>query len=114
MKKLAYVMSPYTHADEDVMNLRAHLAACAVSKLMMLERYNEYALFSPIIHYHAVAIRNCSLPRDIEYWWETNLPYLTAAALGIVLRLPGWDDSKGIAAELAWFSANEIPVHFTM
>lgn len=112
MFPIIYIMSPYTHADEDVMNYKAHLAACGVAELMSLEQYRNFTIFSPIVHYHQVALRMSEKPRTVDYWWHHNLSYMLQARMGIVLTIPGWKESAGIKREIDWFRDNKKPLEF--
>lgn len=109
---LAYIMSPYTNPDPVIMEHRAFLAASIIAELMETNHYPGITLFSPIVHYHQVAIHSINLPRDVDYWWRINLPYMKAASRAIVLCISGWKESKGIVHELAWFHDNKIKPEF--
>ena len=105
----AYVLSPYTHHDEAEMNYRAHLTAFGIAVLMEKDEFKDYIFFSPVVHYHQVAIRSLILPRDVGFWWNINLPFMKLATHAVVFQIPGWENSKGIAKELDWFKANHNP-----
>ena len=102
----AYILSPYTSKCEIEMNLRAHMVACGIAELMEKFEFKTYTFFSPIVHYHQVAIRSMALPRDVDYWWDINLPFMELASHAIVFQMPGWKESKGIKKELNWFETN--------
>ena len=110
--KFVYVLSPYTSKDQSKMAYRAHLAARGIAELMENPEYYKYIFFSPIVHYHQVASCLDTLPRHVEFWWDINFWYMQKASLALVLKLSGWQDSKGVAQELYWFKCNNIPVHF--
>lgn len=99
-----YVLSPYTSKCEIEMNLRAHMTACGIAELMEKCDFRSYTFFSPIVHYHQVAMRSATLPRDIDFWWNINLPYMKLATHVVVFQMPGWKESKGIKKELEWFN----------
>lgn len=66
-------------------------------------------VFSPILHWHPVAIE-AGLPGDAEYWMNYNINMMSRADDMIVVRALGWNTSKGIAAELHWWSRNQDTV----
>jgi len=101
-----YVLSPYTHEDFEMMNYRAHLTACGVANLMTRPEFSDYTIFSPVVHYHQVALRNDSLPRDVGFWWNINLTFMRLATHAVVFQMPGWKESRGIQKELHWFTSN--------
>ena len=102
-----YVLSPYTSPSEVEMNVRAHYAACAVAELMEKPQFDGYVFFSPVVHYHQVAVRSKGLPRDVSFWWNINLTFMRMATHAVVLQMPGWKESNGIRKELHWFSNNQ-------
>jgi hypothetical protein len=101
--KFAYVLSPYTSKSETEMNLRAHMTACGIAQLMEKFDFNDYIFFSPVVHYHQVAMRSITLPRDVGYWWNINLTFMRQATHAVVFQMPGWEESVGIKKELDWF-----------
>ena len=105
----AYILSPYTSKCEVEMNLRAHMAACGIAQLMEKFEFKDYIFFSPVVHYHQVAVRSLLLPRDVDFWWNINLAFMQQATHAVVFQMPGWDKSKGIAKELEWFKQNHNP-----
>lgn len=105
----AYVLSPYTSSSEIEMNLRAHMVACGIAQLMEKSEFRDYIFFSPVVHYHQVAMRSLSLPRDVGFWWNINLVFMLQATHAIVFQMPGWEQSKGIQKELEWFKAHTKP-----
>lgn len=105
-QSFVYVLSPYTHHSESEMVYRAHLAACGIATLMEKAEFADHVFFSPVVHYHQVAARSLILPRNVHYWWNINLFYMRQATHAIVLQMPGWEASTGIAMELAWFAEN--------
>jgi hypothetical protein len=56
--------------------------------------------FSPIVHCHELAKRH-SFPRDFLFWQNYNFAMLGASRGLFVLKLPGWQQSKGVAGEIA-------------
>lgn len=105
----AYILSPYTSKCEVEMNLRAHMTACGIAQLMEKPEFKEYIFFSPVVHYHQVAMRSLVLPRDVDFWWNINLTFMQQATHAVVFEMPGWKESKGIKKELDWFNSNTKP-----
>lgn len=110
MDKLAYVMSPYTHKCPALMATRAAEAAYFLSHLVTYSKYQDYILYSPIVHWHYVAVHNDRLPRDADFWWRLNKPYLDQASLGIVLQISGWNRSSGIAQETHYLVDRKVKI----
>ena len=97
MSKLIYLAAPYTDPDQRVSALRAAQAAYAAA--MLMSRYG-FAVFSPITHGHAV-VDHLPLEKAIshEFWMEQCIPVLDRCDELHILRLPGWDRSRGVKYE---------------
>lgn len=102
-----YLASPYTHPDPQRRAVRFQLAAFAAKRLM--ERGD--IVFCPIAHSHP--IDECfGWPQSGEFWKRQDEPFLMGCAKLVVLRLDGWEESKGLAHELAVARERGIPVEF--
>lgn len=91
-----YLISPYSHKDEKVRKDRYHSAIKAAGGLMN----KGYIVFSPIVHCHPIALE-FSLPMGRLYWRNHDLAFIRWADAGYVLRIPGWEDSIGVASDIA-------------
>lgn len=102
-----YVASPYTHADPAVREERYRVAvafvAWAASERMLV--------YSPIVHWH-VAAQTRALPTDADFWAWMNVGDQEVADGLIVLALPGWRDSAGVAEELVYAARWSQEVRF--
>jgi hypothetical protein len=83
-------------------------AVCRVAARLMGEGRH---VFSPIAHTHPIAMAG-TLPTGWEYWREYDRAMLSACSSVIVLRLPGWQESAGIAGELAIARELGLPVEY--
>lgn len=100
----SYVASPYSHELEWMMEERAE----AVMKYCA-EQFNKgIHVFSPIAHCHEMA-KKYNMPKDVGFWWSYNKTMLRFADTLLVLRLSGWDKSKGVAMERNLAAELEIP-----
>lgn len=97
VRKLWYLASPYSHCEEEVKNKRAEQAAIAASELTKA----GVLVFSPIVHSHAMH-RVGGLEGTWDFWQKIDLDYLNHSALLVVLKLPGWEKSVGVTAEIAY------------
>lgn len=102
---MIYVASPYSHPS----------AAIRVYRYREVEKYTVDLLrarswcFSPIVHCHKMANRH-SLPFTADYWQEYNFHMLERADALHVLKLPGWEDSRGVQAEIRqWAALGGLP-----
>lgn len=99
-----YLASPYTHADPAVMQQR-HDAAMAFTAEQLA---NRVWVYSPIVHCHEMALRH-TLPFDFDFWQEYNFALLSKASHLWILALDGWDQSKGVTAEVDLAARLSIP-----
>jgi hypothetical protein len=104
---MIYLASPYTHQDPAVMEQRFDAACRAAGKLMA----EGHVVFSPIAHTHPIAVR-CELPRGWDFWKRFDMEFIVASRKLIVLMIDGWDESKGVAAEIAMATAGGILVEY--
>lgn len=69
------------------------------------------AVFCPIAHSHPIG-KLMAVERNHEFWLRQDLPILAASSRLFVLRLAGWQQSVGVAEEMARASDWHIPVEF--
>jgi hypothetical protein len=70
-------------------------------------------VFSPISHSHPIAIANPSMPQcDFDYWMKFDEAFLCCSERLLVLMLDGWEESKGVAAEIAIAKEMGIPIEY--
>lgn len=93
---LVYLACPYTHPDPDVMEKRFRIANRAAHKLMNIGLF----VFSPISHTHPIA-KEGNLPREWDYWKGYDTTMIARCQKMIVVKAEGWEDSKGVRAEIA-------------
>lgn len=102
-----YLASPYSHPSADVREGRFN-DACVAAAALLRAGVNT---FSPIAHSHPIATIGGIDPHH-ECWYGYDLAYLPFCAGMIVLMLPGWEDSRGVAREIAEMQAAGKPVVF--
>lgn len=106
MPRRIYLASPYTSPDPRIREFR-YVAACSAAALVM-EKGD--LVFSPIAHSHPLA-RYYELPPSFGFWEEWCLSFLRNWATHFtILDIPGWVESKGIAAEKALADKLGLPV----
>ena len=93
---MIYLASPYSHPDPAVMEERFR-AVCRVSAKLML---GGTLLFSPIAHTHPIAVAG-ELPRGWDFWHAYDKWFINNCDAVWVLMLDGWENSKGVSAEIA-------------
>lgn len=94
-KGLIYLATPYSHPNPEVMEQRFRAVNKVAAKLMEQGLH----IFSPISHSHPISIEG-NLPTNWEYWESYDRVFLNASQKLIVLKLDGWEESVGVAAEI--------------
>lgn len=106
-KDLVYLASPYSHVDEFV-RLRRFEDACHAAAVLMSR---GMLIFCPIAHTHPIAVAG-DLPLGWDFWQRYDRTMLAACGRMIVLKLDGWEESKGIAGEIAIMGELGRPVEY--
>jgi hypothetical protein len=94
MSNLIYLASPYTHPEPAVREARFRAVCRAAARLM---RGGQH-IFSPIAASHPLTAYG--LPGHWEYWEAYDTAMIGACGGLIVYTLPGWEESKGVGAEI--------------
>lgn len=102
-----YLATVYTQHPEGID--AAHMDACKASAQLMSA---GVPVFCPIAHSHYVAAHGELDPLDHELWMRADAPMMEAAGGLIVVKMPGWETSRGIAEERRSFAAAEKPILF--
>ena len=106
MKKI-YLATPYTHKRIDIMEERYEAACKAVGEIVRM----GHLAYSPIVHWHPVAVRQ-DLPRDVIFWQKYNQSFLDWADELWVKAMAGWSESKGLRQEIDYANSVKKPVFF--
>ncbi len=104
---LVYLASPYSDPSVDVMRARFAAARRATAQMMGKGLH----VFSPIVHNHPLATMH-DLPVEWPYWSAFDLAMLERCDRLAVLRLSGWEDSVGVAAEIEFMTVLGRPVEY--
>lgn len=94
-----YVATPYTKYHEGIWP--AYKEAARVTGRLIAQ---GMAVFSPIVHSHPLAFYGDLDPLDHQFWMKVDQPYMDMCDVLIVVTMKGWDESKGVAAEIFEFS----------
>ena len=105
LRPLIYLASPYSHPNKAVVEER-YLAVCRAAGEFMRQ---GHLIYSPIAHTHALA-QTSQLPTDFEFWGDFDEAMISRCSELWVLMLDGYDESRGVAEEIAIADAREIPV----
>ena len=106
---MIYVASPYSHPDPVEMQERYEIVRDWIAKAQAHDMYKWY--YSPIVHYHDMALKN-TMPTDAESWWRVNEDALSRCDRLLILKMDGYQESKGIAKEFEYCSTWGIEVDY--
>ena len=109
---MIYLASPYSDPLREVCIQRYNAAMDFIAFALRTGYRESYGpIYSPIVHYHEVAIRH-DLPKDFAFWQSLNFKMIDASRFLFILRLSGWEESVGVQAEYAYAHSQGKQVQF--
>jgi hypothetical protein len=102
-----YLASPYTDKSPDIMEIRFQEAERCLSWLLKMKIW----AYAPIVHCHALAKRY-ELPKDHVFWRDYDRAMILGSSGLLVLKLGGWDKSKGVQEEIEFARDNHLFVRY--
>jgi len=96
-----YIGSPYSNGNLE-QRYRQVLHYCAT-----LMRQKKWC-YSPIVYCHEMA-KVYNLPKDTGFWAEFNFAMMEAAIDFHILQIEGWQQSQGLAIEIAFWKRMRRP-----
>lgn len=105
--EIVYLAVPYTHKNPGTLTRRFNLVNKAAAKLMD----QGYYPFSPISMNHPIKLV-ADLPCLWEFWEGYDTAFLKRCSKMFVLKLPGWETSTGVTAEIKIANKLKIPIIF--
>ena len=107
-KKLIYIASPYTN-PEDSIRIQNYTDVTKIAADLVAE---GHIAISPITYGHVLS--ECKkMPTDWGFWMDFCLVLLAKCDKILVCNtIPGWENSKGVAAEIEFAKKNGIKVEY--
>ena len=102
-----YLACPYTHDDPEVRRARVEAANRKAAELLQL----GLIVFSPLTHSDRLG-ELMGNPMDHDFWMRQCRAFIEWADEIHVLRLPGWETSRGVAAEIKLAMEMGKPRHY--
>ncbi|WP_291854826.1 DUF1937 family protein [Bradyrhizobium sp.] len=102
---LCYLATPYSRYPGGIE--RAFADAARLAAKMILAGVKVY---SPIAHTHPLAVHGGLDPLDHALWLPFDEAMMNAARVLIVAHMEGWQESAGIAYEVAYFERHNKPI----
>lgn len=103
---LTYIASPYSYYPTGLD--RAYSDICEICWWFNVAGISH---FSPIIYSHPLAAVWGVDRMNARFWLDFDTRMMGAADALIVVELDGWEDSAGVAEEIAYFEAAGKPVY---
>ena len=105
--RFIYLAVPYSHSKDSVKNFRFGTVTAISGKLFEMGIFN----FSPITHSHPVSLINGS-GTSWETWEKFDKFMVDLCTEIWVLKLPGWEASVGVQAEIQHALKTMKPVQY--
>lgn len=101
---IVYVAAPYSSPLVGVTQQRLEKTWAFTMRLIS----EGHTAFSPVCYFDPMATA-MKLPTTADYWHQHNMQFLRISQAIFVLRLTGWDQSKGVMLETKLAKALCIP-----
>jgi|SRR5580700_6377489 hypothetical protein len=101
-----YMASPYRKYPGGLELAAKHAAEIAAE---LLDR--NVLVYSPIVHSHHIADFVRSRTHYDDFWLQAEIPFMRASRGMILIKMPSWDISSGIAWEQDWFKHQGRPIY---
>ena len=105
--ELIYLACPFRHADLRIQRKRCAAVHYAAAQLSLQGQY----VFSPLTHNELlIDIIHDAVPG--EHWMQFDLAILAHCQRLYVLKMEGWELSKGVAREISFAKEKQIAIAF--
>lgn len=104
---IVYLACPYFHEDPQIVLSRFKQSNIAAGKLIK----QKYIVFSPVSMSHPLSEAG-KLPTNWEFWENFDRAFLGISSKLFVLKIPGWDTSISVKAEIEIAKELNLPVEY--
>lgn len=101
---IAYLAAPYSHPDPEVKRWRLETVRQTCCELFKRGIW----VFSPLTH--NMTIDAYGINGNWQQWGEFDLEMLSRCDKLIILKLPGWEESKGVQDEINHAQKLGLPI----
>lgn len=106
--KLIYLASPYSHRYSYIRTRRFEDVCVKAAELMS----QGYLVFCPIAHSHPIEKIGMTGRMPGDWWLKQDFAVLKGCDELFVYRIKGWDKSYGVAMEIKFAKANNMPITY--
>jgi nucleoside 2-deoxyribosyltransferase len=103
---IVYLACPYSDPDPQIKKQRHHFANKVAAELLS----QGMLVFSPLTY--SIPLSEISSRQGWIKWKEFDLAMLSRCDRLLVLKLPGWESSRGVAEEIAHAKELDIPIEW--
>lgn len=111
MRKMIYVAGPYTNPASERLFRYEALTRAATEQMR-----EGHLVYSPITHTHPLDVILAEGEADAtlgsDFWCDLDERFMAICDECVVVMLEGWQQSRGVAREIAHFRAAGKPVRF--
>lgn len=104
---MIFVCTPYNHENPAIVEARYDFTVEYIAKRFVEGKF----VFSPVVYAHNI-VKKHNLPQDWDNWNNFCIEFLKKATEVHVLQQEGWENSKGIKAELEIAKMLNIPIKY--
>lgn len=112
-----YVASPYSalhpKTEDDRSRIQRERYNSVTQVIAKLTKDHELVLLGPITHSHNLKIFEPGLGTSWDFWkrYDTKFIERSVDAM-LVIKLPGWEDSIGVDAEIVLAEKLDKPIYY--
>lgn len=105
---IVYLACPYSHESMEVRISRFEQSAHAAAHLI----HEGMFVYSPITMTHPIDLVMASEGETMgsDYWCDFDEAFMSVCSRMIILEIPGWTESSGIAREIGFFQSAGKPI----
>lgn len=112
---MLYLCSVYSYRPEGISD-EEHMTLMHKRYAYARKRTHEFLIegmcvFSPITHCHPMAQTHV-MPRTWSFWGKLDRQFIEASDGLLVLKMPHWEESEGITAEIQWAKELGLPIDY--
>ncbi len=105
---LVYLASPYSCPTKIERAYRFKIVCRQAARLML----EGYQVFCPIAHSHPIEVHGMDHIESHDFWLNQDFAILKHCDKMFVYKMPRWENSRGVAAEIAFASKHGIPIEY--
>ena len=105
---MIYLASPYSHPKKYVRDKRYK----EITKIGAILISQGHCIHGPITESHCYTETGIITETGWDFWKKKDLTILAACDELWVITLPGWRESKGVTAEIAYATERGIPISY--